>query len=405
VAESPTRQTTQGRSTGPGQDRDPPRAGLLLGTVRGIQIRVDWSVALIFALIAFGLAAWQFPAVSPRQSALTYALAGIVTTLVFFASLLAHELAHSLIALRYGLRVKSITLWLFGGVSELGGEPPGPGADARIAGVGPLTSLLLGGIFFAVGILVGTGHPARASIAGVVYFALWYLAITNVTLAVFNVLPAAPLDGGRLLRAVIWWRTGDRVKATVAADRAGQVFGWVCIIGGLYAFFLTRDWSWVWISLIGWFLTAAATAEAHQAVLAGQLRGIRASQVMTPDPVTVPGSMNVSEFLDDQLFRARYDSFPVTADDGETVTGLVTLDRIKRVPASQRAITRLADAACPLSDVVTVSPQDPMADILPRLTEGADRRALVFSDRHLVGIITPSDITRMIDRLGLGRSR
>jgi Zn-dependent protease/CBS domain-containing protein len=405
VSESLTGEPRQGRDTGPGHARDPLSAGLVVGTVRGIQVRVNWSVALIFALIAFGLATWQFPAVSPHQATLTYVLAGILTTVAYFASLLAHELAHSLVALRYGLRVKSITLWLLGGVSDLSGEVPGPAAEARIAGVGPLTSLLLGGIFVAAAILVGTSHPARASIVGVVYFALYYLGITNVILAVFNVLPAAPLDGGRLLRAVIWWRTGDRVKATVQADRAGQVLGWACVLGGLYAFFLTGDWSWAWISLIGLFLTGAATAEAQQAVLAGRLRGIRASQVMTPDPVTVPGSMTISEFLDDQLFRARYDSFPLTADDGKTVTGLVTLDRIKRVPPGQRAVTRLTDIACPRSDVVTVSPQDPVADILPRLTECADRRALVFSDGHLAGIITPSDITRMMDRLGLGQSR
>ena len=132
---------------------------------------------------------------------------------------------------------------------------------------------------------------------------------------------------------VIWWRTGDRVKATVWASRAGQVFGTICIVGGLYLFFLTRDWSWLWISLIGWFLTGAATAEAQQAVLAGRLRGIRASQIRTPDPVTVPGSMTVSEFIDDYLFRARHQSFPVTRDGTDTVCGLVTLDRIKHVPA------------------------------------------------------------------------
>jgi Zn-dependent protease/CBS domain-containing protein len=387
--------------TGPG--KDPLRAALPLGAVGGIPIKVNWSAAVIFALIAFGLAAWDFPAENPHQAPLTYVLAGVLTTAVYLASLLAHELAHSLVARRYGVTVKSITLWLLGGISELGGEAPGPAAEARIAGAGPLTSLLLGVIFIGLAALAGTGHPARAGIPGVLFTALAYLGVLNVLLAVFNVIPAAPLDGGRLLRALIWWRTGDKVKATVWASRAGQVFGWICIAGGLYVFFLTRDWTWLWFALIGWFLAGSATAEAQQAVLAGRLRGIRASQVMTPDPVTVPGSMTVSEFLDDYMFRARHQGFPVTGD-GDTVTGLVTLDRIKHVPASQRDCTRLADIACPLADVATASPEDPVADILPRLTDCAGRRALVFSDGHLAGIITPSDITQMIDRLGLARS-
>jgi Zn-dependent protease/CBS domain-containing protein len=296
---------------------------------------------------------------------------------LFYASLLAHELAHSLVARRYGLKVKSITLWLLGGISELGGDAPRPSAEAWIAGVGPLTSLLLGGIIIGLAALAGTGHPARASIPGVIFTALAYLGVSNVVLAVFNVIPAAPLDGGRLLRAVVWWRTGDKVKATVWASRSGQVFGWICVVGGLYAFFLTRDLSWVWFSLIGWFVVGSATAEAQQAVLAGRLRGIRASQVMTPDPVTVPGSMTVSGFVEDYLFRARHQSFPVTGNGGDTVTGLVTLDRIKHVPAGKRDRTRLADVACPLADVATASPEDSVADILPRLTGCADRRARV----------------------------
>ena len=386
-----------------GPRKDPLRAALPLGTVGGIPVRVNWSAAVIFALIAFGLAAWDFPAENPHQAPLTYVLAGVVTTAVYLASLLAHELAHSLVARRYGVTVKSITLWLLGGVSELGGEAPGPAAEARIAGAGPLTSLLLGGIFIGLAALVRTGHPARASIPGVIFTALAYLGVSNVVLAVFNVIPAAPLDGGRLLRAVIWWRTGDKVKATVSASRSGQVFGWICVAGGFYVFFLTRDWTWLWFSLIGWFLAGSATAEAQQAVLAGRLRGIRASQVMTPAPVTVPGSMTVSEFLDDYLFRARHQGFPVTGD-GDTVTGLVTLDHIKHVPASQRDRTRLADIACPLADIATASPDEPVADILPRLTDCASRRVLVFSDGHLAGIITPSDITQMIDRLSLARS-
>jgi Zn-dependent protease/CBS domain-containing protein len=378
------------------------RAALRLGSVRGIRIEANWSVALIFALIAFGLATLQFPSVNPHQSALTYAIAAILTAVVFFASLLAHELAHSLVALHYGLRVEKITLWIFGGVSQLSGEIPSPGAEVLVAGVGPLTSLVLGGIFIGLAEAVAGTGPAHASVPGVIDSALAYLGFINILLAVFNVIPAAPLDGGRLLRAVIWWRTGDRVKSTVWASRVGQVFGWAFIVGGLYAFFVTRQWTWLWFAFIGWFLTGAASAEAQQAVVTGQLRGIRVGQIMTPDPVTVPGSATVSEFLDGHLFRARHQGFPVI-QEGQGVTGLVTINRIRQVPPDERDRTRLADIACPLADVATAAPDDSVADLLPRLTACTDRRALVFRDGRLAGIISPSDVARMLDRLRISR--
>jgi Zn-dependent protease len=370
-----------------------------LGSIRGIQIATNWSVAIIFALIAVGLGTLQFPSANPHQSALTYALASVITTIAFFASLLAHELAHSLVALHYRLKVESITLFLFGGVSQLSGDVPSPSAEVWIAGVGPLTSLLLGGVFLGAAVLLAGTSPADTSLPGIVVTALAYLGFTNLALAVFNVIPAAPLDGGRLLRAVIWWRTKDRVKATIWASRAGQVLGWVFIAGGLYAFFITENFSWVWIALIGWFVTSGATAEARQAVATGELRGIRVSQIMTPQPVTVPGSMSVRSFLDGYMLRVRHQSFPVTLDGQDEVTGLVTFNRIKQVPAARRAETVLADIACPLSDVATASPQDSVADLLPKLTACADQRALVFSDGKLLGIVSPSDIARMLDRL------
>jgi Zn-dependent protease/CBS domain-containing protein len=392
-----------------GQDRgrEPQQQGLLggtfpLGTVFGIRIRANWSLAIIFALIAFGLARWQFPATNPRQSALTYALAAVITAVAFLASLLAHELAHSLVARRYGLSVRSITLWLFGGVSELSGEVPSPSAEVWIAAVGPLTSLLLGVIFIAAAIGIGASGPARASVPGVIDTAFAYLGITNIALFIFNIIPAAPLDGGRVLRAIIWWRTHDRVKATAWASRVGEVFGWAFVLGGFYAFFITRQWTWIWTALVGLFITGAASSEAQQAVVAGQLRGVRVSQIMTPGPVTVSASMTVTEFLDSNLYRARHQSFPVTGE-GDTVTGLVTFNRIKQVPAGQRDHTRLADIACPLADVATASPDESAADLLPRLTTCADQRALVFDDRRLVGIVSPSDITRMVDRLNQSR--
>jgi Zn-dependent protease/CBS domain-containing protein len=390
---------------GSGRQGGPARAGqravLSLGSVRGIRIEANWSVAIIFLLIAFGLATLQFPSVNPHLSAVTYVIAAIITAAAFFASLLAHELAHSFVARHYGLRVDKITLWIFGGVSQLSGDVPSPSTEVWIAGVGPLTSFVIGAVLVAAAVGFGQTHPAHASIGGVFGTALAYLGITNLALAVFNVIPAAPLDGGRLLRALIWWRTGDQVKATVWASRAGQAFGWVFVVGGLYAFFATRQWTWLWFALIGWFLISAATSEAQQALITGRLRAIQAYQIMTPNPVTVPGSATVSEFLANYLFRARHQAFPVTDDGSGAVTGLVTFNRIKQVPPGERDRARLADIACPLSDVATARPGDAVSDLLPRLTECADRRALVFSDGHLAGIISPSDIARMLDRLGV----
>jgi Zn-dependent protease/CBS domain-containing protein len=405
VSEQRGRDGRQGRARGGGEHgQGVIQATFPLGSIAGIRIGVNWSVVVIFALIAFGLADQRFPAANPFLSPLTYAVAGVVTALVFIGSLLAHELAHSVVARRNGLAVEGITLWLFGGVSRLQGEVPDPAAEVRIAGAGPLTSLVLAGIFFAAGLLyAAAGRDVLAGVPGVIDTALVYLGVINVALFAFNAIPAAPLDGGRLLRAFIWWVTRDKVKATVWASLAGQVFGWILIAGGLFSFFVTGVWGGLWIAVVGWFLIGAARAEARQAVVSDQLRGVRVWQIMTPDPVTAPGSMLVGDFLEDCLFRSRHQTFPVTGDGGE-VTGLVTFNRIKRVAREERARARLGDVACPLSDVATAAPDEPVADLLPRLTSCADGRALVFDGGRLAGIVSPSDITRTLERLGIGRS-
>src|SRR5260370_40650406 len=192
-----------------------------LGQISGIRIGVNWSVILIVALLAYGLAAGQFPAEVPRRPEAEYVVAAIVTAVAYMGSLLAHELAHSLVARRNGVRVEGITLWLLGGGSRLQGEVPEPGAEGRVAAAGPLTSLLLGGVFTLVAWLL---HAS--GVGGVVVAALAWLGGINILLAVFNVIPAAPLDGGRLLQAVLWAVTRDRLKAAMGAARSGQVFGW-----------------------------------------------------------------------------------------------------------------------------------------------------------------------------------
>ena len=364
-----------------------------LGRISGIRIGVNWSVLLIVALLAYGLAVGEFPAAAPRHPVAEYVIAALVTAVAFIGSLIAHELAHSLVARRNGLKVEGITLWLLGGVSQLEGEVKDPGAEVRIAGVGPLVSLILGVAFILLAWLL---HAA--GVQGVVIAALSWLGGINVLLAVFNVIPAAPLDGGRLLRAVLWRITGDKLKAAVWSARSGQVFGWALVVVAAYLVLVRREYNWLWFALLGWFLISAATAEGQQAMVQSRLRTVAVREIMTAHPVTVPGSATVAWFLDDYLPWHRHSAFPVDADDGQTA-GLVTVHRINQVPAAERGQTTLRSVACPLSDVARATPDEAVADVLPRLNECSDNRALVFADGHLAGIVSPADISRAVDRL------
>jgi Zn-dependent protease/predicted transcriptional regulator len=368
------------------------RQSFSLGRISGIRIGVNWSVLVIVALLAYGLAVGQFPAAAPGRPEAQYVAAAVITAAAYIASLLAHELAHSLVARRNRLEVEGITLWLLGGVSRLQGEIPDPGAEVRVAGVGPLVSLVLGGGFLLLAWLVHV-----AGVQGVVVAALAWLGAINVLLAVFNVIPAAPLDGGRLLRAVLWQITKDRFKSEAWSARAGQVFGWALVVVAAYLVLARREYNWIWFALLGWFLISAATAENQQAVLQSRLRTVAVRQIMTANPVTVPASATVAQFLNDYLPWHRHSAFPVVAD-GQTV-GLVTLHRINELPAGQRAQTTLRDAACPLSEVARATPDEPVADVLPRLNACSEGRVLVFADGQLAGIVSPADVSRALERL------
>ena len=368
-----------------------------LGRIRGIRIGVNWSVLVIVALFAYGLAAGQFPAEAPRRPEAEYVVAAIVTAVAYMASLLAHELAHSLVARRNGIQVQDITLWLLGGVSRLQGEMPSPAAEVRVAGVGPLTSLVLGGVFS----LLAWGLD-EAGVRGVPVAALAWLGGINVLLAVFNVIPAAPLDGGRLLQAVLWAVTKDRLKAAMGAARAGQVFGWALFLVGGYLVLARRDYYWLWFVILGWYLTSAATAENQQAVVQSRLRTVAVREIMTGNPVTVPASATVNRFLHELLPWLRFSAFPVVDDDGQTV-GLVTVRRVNAVPADGRDRTTLREVACPLDQVARATPDEPVSDLLPRLNACSDGRALVFDGGKLAGIVAPADISRALGRISGNR--
>lgn len=367
------------------------RASFGLGRIAGVPVGVNWSVLVIFALIWWGLSANLFPVSYPGRSVVAYVFAGLAAAVVFFLGLLAHEVSHAVVAKRNGLGVQGITLWLFGGVAELRGEARTPGAELRIAGVGPLVSLIIGAFFGAIAMVLGL-----AGVHGLLLGMMAWLGGINLLLALFNVLPAAPLDGGRLLRAAVWKATGDRTRASVVAARAGWVLGVVLIGLGLWRFLSGAGFGGLWLALIGWFLIGAAGMEERQARMGSALRGIRVGEVMTPQPQTASGELTVADFVDNYLFAYRHTALPLT-EDGRPV-GLVTLDRVRGVPSDQRGSTTLEAVACRADDLVLASPDEQLTDLLPRLSECADGRALVVADGNLVGIVSPSDISRAVQR-------
>ena len=358
-----------------------------LGRIAGIEVGINWSVLLIFLLIAWELSDLVLPGYHPHDSTTTYWIVGVLTTVLFFMSLFAHEVSHAVVARRNGIGVRRITFWLFGGVSELEGEALTPGADFRIAAVGPLTSFVLAGVFDVAALVLGRGG-LLASAAG-------WLAWMNMLLGGFNLIPAAPLDGGRVLRAALWRKDGDRVRAATAATRAGQVFAYLLVTLGVVEF-LTVGIGGLWFVFLGWFLLTAARAEEGGATLRTALANVRVGDLMSPDPVTFSPSTTVADLVDRQLPLHRFSTFPLIGSGG-TIEGLTTIGRIRRLAVDLRPSTRLIDIACPTAEVPLSTPDEPITELLARMEGSPDGRVLVVDQvGHLVGIVSPSDIARYL---------
>ena len=362
-----------------------------LGTIAGIRVGVNWSVLIIFWLLFAGLAAGRFPALYPGHSTVAYGIAGAVAAVVFFLALLAHELAHAVVAERHGVEVDGITLWMLGGVARLHGEAPDARADLRIAGVGPLVSLLLGAMFGAV-VLVARG----LGVTGLPLAVLSWLAVINVVLAVFNVFPATPLDGGRILRALLWRRSGDRLGASLTATRAGRQFGFVLVALGVVLFLLAPGVGGLWLALIGWFIAASAGAEEQHARLERSLQHRRVAEVMTPEPVTIPDTATVGQFVDGYLPRHRHSTYPVVGRDGE-LRGLVTLRRIRDVAAAERDLLPILRVAAPAAEVPVAGPGELIVDHLEDMGTSPDGRLVVVEGGQVVGIVAATDVARALE--------
>lgn len=366
------------------------RESIRLGHIAGIRVGLNVSVLVIVLVLVFGLSFGRFPDAYPDHAAWAYVLAGLVSAFFLLASLLAHELAHAVVARRNGLDVEGITLWLLGGVARLRGEPRTAGADLRIAAVGPATSLAVGAVFAAAAAVA-----AAVSGQGLFFGTLAYLAGINVVLAVFNMIPAAPLDGGRVLRAFLWWRGGDRVGAAVTAARAGRAFGLALIVLGFVQIVVGAGFGGLWLALVGFFLVSAASAEEQQTRVAAALHDVRVGDVMTPAPMVVPADMTVQDLVDDFVLTHRHSTYPLV-EDGR-LAGLVTLNRVRATPPAERGALRLADIACPPNEVPTAHPHEPLPDLLPRMAGRTDGRAVVLDDDdRVIGLITATDISRAL---------
>lgn len=362
-----------------------------LGRIAGIPVGINWSILVIFCLLTWELADVVLPGYHRHQATAIYWVAGIIATILFFASLLAHEVSHAVVAKRNGIGVRRITLWLFGGVSELESEALTPGADFRIAVVGPLTSFGLAGVYAALVLLL----PKAGGDQEVLVSALGWLAWINLLLGGFNLIPAAPLDGGRVLRAALWERSGDRVRAATTAARTGQVFGYVLVVLGILEF-VTVGLVGLWLVFLGWFLLSAARSEEKAAVMRASLADVHVRDIMTQDPTTFASKTTVADLLDNQLHRHRFSSYPLVGPAGQ-LEGLTTMNRIRHVPAKLRETTRLIDTGIPFSEVPAGAPGEPIPDLLQRMQASPDGRAFVLDDTgRLVGIVSPSDIARFV---------
>jgi Zn-dependent protease/CBS domain-containing protein len=357
-----------------------------LGRIGGVQVRVNWSWLVIFALIVWSLEAGIFPSQNPGLSHGTYLAMAVAAAVLFFASLLLHELGHAWQARREGMEIDGITLWLFGGVSQFKTRFPSAGAEFRIAIAGPLVSLVLGVVFVLIAF---AGLPS--AVDGV---AAW-LGYINLALLVFNLIPALPLDGGRVLRGALWRIKGDLGWATRIAADIGRGFAYLFIALGIAMFIFEGSFSGAWLAFIGWFLLQAATAEARYVATEAALDGLRVRDLMVRKPVTVDGDLTVGRFMDEVARSRRFTTYPVV--DAERPIGLLAFSSVAALPRSEWDTRRVLDAMIPLDRVPLLTEDATAVDALTALSASTSNRGLVVENGHLAGLLSITDLTRALE--------
>ncbi|MBI5643363.1 MAG: site-2 protease family protein [Deltaproteobacteria bacterium] len=371
--------------------------GIKLFKVLGIQISIDYTWFIVFVLFAWSLSAGYFPFRNPGYTPGTYFVMGIISALLLFACVLIHEIFHSYTSNRLGLEIKEITLFIFGGVAELTKEPDDAASEFKIAVAGPVASAILALLFgLASAVVSAEAYPILNAI-------LAYLALINVVLLIFNMIPGFPLDGGRILRAAWWARTGDLDRATKVASMIGKGFALFLILTGFLQIFTGNFTGGLWSVLIGVFVQQAADSGYKQVVIKRALEGVKVKDLMSRGVVTVDENANLSEVVNNYFFRYHFISFPVTSNSH--VSGLLTLNKVRGIDRHEWEKMRVKDVMKELSPEDTLSPEDDAMDALARMTaEQNSGRFPVLDKGVLVGIISRRDIIKLLEfKTGLQR--
>ncbi len=354
---------------------------LRLMRIAGIDIGLHYSWIFIFILITASLAAGLFPQMYPEWEQATYWITGILAALLLFVSVLIHELAHSLVAKARGMSVTGITLFLLGGVSNLEEEPEEPKVEFSMAIVGPLASLILAGVFWGLLQLVEDRQSPLAATIG-------YLALINGVLAVFNLLPGYPLDGGRVLRSILWSRTGSLIRATNIAATVGQVLGWALIAFGLLQV-LAGNLGGLWLALIGWFLSSSAEASRQQLTMREQLKGVRVTEAVRTRPESIGPDTNIVELVNEVFRREQRRAVPVCSDD--RVLGIVTITDVREVPQEKWSQTPVREIMT-REPLYSVSSKDDLNTAMTLITKHDINQVLVVDNNRCTGVVNRADI-------------
>jgi Zn-dependent protease/predicted transcriptional regulator len=351
----------------------------------GFEVNIDLSWIVIAVLVTWSLAAGLFPYLYPGLSRQTYWLMGVVGALGLFISIIAHEFCHSIVARKFGMAMKGITLFIFGGVAEMGDEPPTAKAEFAMAIVGPISSFVIGVIFYLV-YRAGVSSNWDTPVNGVIY----YIAYINILLAVFNLLPAFPLDGGRVLRSILWGIKGNLRWATRVSSGIGTAFGIGLIVLGIFQFINGNVIGGLWMVLIGMFLRSAAQMSYQQLLVRKALEGESVRRFMNTNPVTVQNSITVEELVEDYIYKYHYKMFPVMS--GDKLVGCITTRQVKEIPREAWSRESIREAAGACSPDNTISPDTDAIKALAKMNQSGVSRLLVVENGRLVGIVTLKDL-------------